>query len=85
MCEKVSVVKAQKSRWMKKSKEVIVDALFEEKRISQKRSNEIKYMLDTLEKREAALIREQSSKLNYMKGLAVALIVILILLIMFTL
>ena len=79
MCEKVSVVKAQKSRLLKKSKESLIDLYFEEKRLKCKYINEVKYLLNFLQETEVKLKDERSSKLNYMRGLGVSLVIILIL------
>jgi len=79
MCEKVSAIKAQKSRLLKKSKESLVDLYLEEKRLKKKYTNEINYLLNSLQETEVKLKDERTSKLNYMRGLGVSLVIILIL------
>lgn len=79
MCEKVSAIKAQKSRLLKKSKESLVDLYLEEKRLKNKYTNEINYLLNSLQETEVKLKDEKASKFKYMIALASSLVIIFIL------
>ena len=79
MCEKVSVVKAQKTRLLKKNKEDLVDLYFEEKRLKRKSTKEVEYLLDSLRETEQKLKDEKASKFKYIIALASSLVIIFIL------
>ena len=80
MCKDNDVVKkTTKEKLSKRRKEELVDSVYELRKIVERRDKENKYLLNYADELKMLFYKEKNSKLNYMRGLAISLVIILIL------